>query len=64
MPKSQISKPLNNLTNSIDDRILYPWQYLEYLGDDNRILLTSQTVFTFLIKQVEDSLMDLEGCGM
>ena len=48
MPKSQTSKPLDNLKNSLDDRILYPWQYLEYLGEDDRTFIEkSEGIYLF-----------------
>tara|TARA_B100001057_G_scaffold335385_1_gene336060 strand:+ start:3915 stop:5318 length:1404 start_codon:yes stop_codon:yes gene_type:complete len=48
MPKSQTSKPSENLKNSLDDRILYPWQYLEYLGEDSRTFIDkSEGIYLF-----------------
>ena len=36
MGKSQTTSSNRNLTNKLDDRILYPGEYLEYRGEDSR----------------------------
>ena len=39
MVKSQTTSPNGNLTNKLDDRILYPGEYLQYRGEDNRTFI-------------------------
>ena len=39
MGKSQNIASNQNLTNKIDDRILHPWEYLEYRGEDSRTFI-------------------------
>jgi len=39
MVKSQTTSSNRNLTNKLDDRILYPGEYLEYRGEDNRTFI-------------------------
>ena len=39
MGKSQTTSSNRNLTNKLDDRILYPGEYLEYRGEDNRTFI-------------------------
>jgi len=39
MGKSQTTSSNRNLTNKLDDRILYPGEYLEYRGEDSRTFI-------------------------
>ncbi len=39
MPKSTPQIPSKDLINTLDDRILHPWQYLEYRGEDDRTFI-------------------------
>ena len=39
MPKSTPQIPSKDLTNTQDDRILHPWQYLEYRGEEDRTFI-------------------------
>ena len=39
MPKSTPQIPSKDLLNTLDDRILHPWQYLEYRGEDDRTFI-------------------------
>ena len=39
MGKSQNISSNVNLTNKLDDRILHPWEYLEYRGEDSRTFI-------------------------
>mgnify|MGYP001263072940 FL=1 len=39
MGKSQNIASNQNLTNKLDDRILHPWEYLEYRGEDSRTFI-------------------------
>ena len=39
MVKSQTTSSNGNLTNKLDDRILYPGEYLQYRGEDNRTFI-------------------------
>ena len=39
MGKSQNIAANQNLTNKLDDRILHPWEYLEYRGEDSRTFI-------------------------
>ena len=39
MPKSTPIPEKKDLLNTLDDRILYPWQYLEYRGEDSRTII-------------------------
>ena len=39
MPKSTPIPEKKDLLNTLDDRILYPWQYLEYRGEDSRTFI-------------------------
>ena len=39
MPKSTSQTAKNDLKNTLDDRILHPWQYLEYRGEDDRTFI-------------------------
>ena len=39
MGKSQTTGSNRNLTNKLDDRILYPGEYLEYRGEDSRTFI-------------------------
>mgnify|MGYP001411317701 CR=1 FL=1 len=39
MPKSTSQPPIKDLKNTLDDRILHPWQYLEYRGEDDRTFI-------------------------
>ena len=39
MGKSQNISSNVNLTNILDDRILHPWEYLEYRGEDSRTFI-------------------------
>jgi adenosylmethionine-8-amino-7-oxononanoate aminotransferase len=39
MGKSKTSSTNQNLTNKLNDRILHPWEYLEYRGEDDRTFI-------------------------
>ena len=39
MTKSTPQIPSKDLTNLTDDRILHPWQYLEYRGEEDRTFI-------------------------
>ena len=39
MTKSTLQTNQKDLPNTLDDRILHPWQYLEYRGEDDRTFI-------------------------
>ena len=45
---SESNKKSQNVTNKSDDRILYPWEYLEYRGEDDRTIIEkSQGIYLY-----------------
>ena len=49
MPKSTSQSAKNDLKNTLDDRILHPWQYLEYRGEDDRTFIDkSEGIYLYL----------------
>ena len=59
MPKST-PIPKKDLLNTLDDRILYPWQYLEYRGEDSRTFI-DKSKGIYLYDQTGRQLIDGPG---
>ncbi len=60
MPKSTPIPEKKDLLNTLDDRILYPWQYLEYRGEDSRTFI-DKSKGIYLYDQTGRQLIDGPG---
>ena len=60
MPKSSSIPDKKDLLNTLDDRILYPWQYLEYRGEDSRTII-DKSKGIYLYDQTGRQLIDGPG---
>ena len=64
MPKSTSQTTPKDLLNTLDDRILHPWQYLEYRGEDDRTFIDKSNGI-YLYDKTGKKLIDGPGeCGM